>query len=278
MGQVNEVEQIQTVEVKEEVNKPKKQKKKAVTGKIFYKKVVVAIKADEESVTVECIRLKGDEKLSLGEQITVRGELRRRNGMLVFGNGCTFVKSDEQAMDAEVVTALNNLPEGEAYANGFCALTGVIEVIEKQRSELPQKITLYVGALTMFVAAVFFMLMSDLAFNNTSSRLIVAVLLSFGSAILFFLSASYSEKPKIMFLLKGIGVALAVGFVLYLHLFLAFDSYYLGKLDEFEKAGESGVDSLAKTQATVIVTLVLSYLAFVAQVANTVIVAVIKED
>ena len=268
-------EELQVADVKAE--KPKKQKK-AVTGRIFYKKVTVEIQANGESVTVDCIRLKGDAKLELGKQITVRGELRKRNGVLEFSNGCTFVKGNEQEVGSEVVAALKNLQEGEVFANGFCALTGTVTVIEKMPNELPHNVTLYIGALTMFVAAVFFMLMSDLSFNNTSSRLIVATLLSFGSAILFFLSASFNERPTIMYLFKGLGLALAIGFVVYLHLFQAFDSYYLGKLDEFQKAGIAGKSGLAKTQATVIVTLILSYIALVAQVANTVLVAVIKED
>lgn len=271
-------EEMQAAEVKtQKPQKPKKQKK-AVTGKIFYKKVTVEIQADGESVTVDCIRLKGDVKLEVDKPITVRGELRNRNGALEFSNGCTFIKGNEQAPDAETVAALKNLPEGEVFANGFCALTGTVTAIEKMPNELPQKLTLYIGALTVFVAAVFFMLMADLSFNNTSSRLIIATLLSFGSAILFFLSASFNERPKLRYLFKGLGLALALGFVVYLHLFQAFDSYYLGKLDEFRKAGVSGESSLAKTQATVIVTLILSYIGLVAQVANTVIEAVVKEN
>ena len=257
--------------------KPTKQKK-AVAGKIFYKKVTVEIQAGDQSVTVECIRLKGDEKLEVGKQVTVRGELKRRNDVLEFGKGCTFVRSNGQQVEADVLTALKNLPEGEVFANGFCALTGTVTVIEKMPNELPQKLTLFVGSLTMLVAALFFMLMADLSFNNTSSSLIIATVLSFGGAILFFLSANYDEKPKVMYLLKALGILLSVGFILYLHLFMNFNAYYLGKLDEFTKKGVSGVADLAKSKATMIVTLILSYVAIVAQAANTVLVATFKEE
>ena len=273
---MEEVKQdLQVTDAKSE--KPKKQNK-AVTGKVFYKKVTVEVQADGESVTLECIRLKGDEKLEVGKRITVRGELRKRSEVLEFGNGCTYVTGNEQEVGSDVVAALKNLQEGEVFANGFCALTGTVAVIEKMPNELPQKLSLYIGALTMFFAAVFFMLMADLSFNNTSSSLIVATLLSFGSAILFFLSANYGEKLKIMYSLKAVGVLLALGFIVYIHWFMNFDAYYLGKLDEFVKKGASGVADLAKTKATVIVTLILSYVSLVAQVANTVLVAVIKDE
>lgn len=266
--------ELQEVDVKAE--KPKKQKN-AVTGKIFYKKVTVEVKANGESVMLDCIRLKGDEKLEVGKKITVRGELRKRNGVLEFGNGCTFVKGNEQEVEADVVTALKNLSEGEVFANGFCALMGTVTVIEKMPNELPQKISLYVGALTMFVAAVFYMLMADLSFNNTADRLIVAVLLSFGSAILFFLSANFHEKPKIMFLFKGIGLALAIGFIVYLHLFQN-SEYYLGVLDKLRKAGLAKAKELVMSQATIVVALIFGYISLVAQCVNTVLVAVVKEN
>ena len=277
---MEEVKTVEEVQVTEEAQKPKKEKKKknAVTGRIFFKQVTLTIKDGEQAVDIQCIRLKGDEKMGMGDEITVRGELRNRNGVLEFGNGCTFVKTAEhQEVDSKVVADLQNLPEGEAYANGFCALTGVVTNIVKMPNETPQKTTYYIGALTMFVAAVFYLLMSDLAFNNTADNLIIATLLSFGSAILFFLSANFGEKPIVMYLLKGLGIALGIGFVVYLHLFQGTE-YYLGKLDEFDRAGPNGVSSLVKTQITMIVTLVLSYISVVAQVANTVLVAVIKED
>ncbi|MCH5153099.1 MAG: hypothetical protein J1F68_03995 [Clostridiales bacterium] len=276
---MEEVKQVEEVQVTEEAQKPKKEKKKAVTGKVFFKKVTITVKDKDKSLDIQCIRLKGDEKLEMGEEITVRGELRNRAGVLEFGNGCTFIKvAEHKEVDPEVVSALQNLPEGEAYANGFCAMTGVVTDIVKMPNETPQKLTLFIGALTMFVAAVFYLLMADLAFNNTASRLIVSVLLSFGSAILFFLSANFNEKPAIMYLFKALGIALGIGFVVYIHLFQTMDTYYLGKLDEFRKAGVAKAKELAMSEATMIVTLVLSYVSVVAQVANTVLVAVIKED
>ena len=110
--------------------------------KIIYKKVTLLVGSNDDSVSIHCIRLKGDEKLETGEQITVRGELKRRDSKLEFGNGCSFVKDAEgQAADQSVVDALRDLPEGAFYVEGFCALTGVVSVIEKVQNDAPQKTT-----------------------------------------------------------------------------------------------------------------------------------------
>lgn len=258
--------------------------------KIIYKKVTIAIENNDDSVTIQCIRLKGDEKLEIGEQVTVRGELKRRDSRLEFGNGCEFVKvADAPDTDVAVLSALRDLPEGEFYADGFCALTGRVTVIEKIPNNAPQRITYLIGALAMFFAGVFYMFMSDLAFNSNSFDLIVAVLLSFGGAILFFLSATFSEKPTVMWVFKGVGIALSVLFVVYVHTYQAGFSFgkladpekilnYPEMLEVFRKRGVSGEADLIKSQMTIIVALVFSYIAIVAQAANTALEAVFKEE
>ena len=281
MEEVKIAEEVQVVEA-EETKKPKKEKKEkkknAVTGKVFYKQVTVAIGNDEDNVVVQCIRLKGDEKLEKGDDIIVRGELRKRTDVLEFGNGCTFIKDENHTeTDSEVVSTLKNLAENELYADGFCALTGKVTAIEKIPNETPQKTTYFIGSIAMFIVGVLYLLMADLTFKNTADRLIIAVLLSFGSAILFFLSSNFNEKPKIMYLFKGLGVALAIGFVVYIHIFSG-SEFYLGVLDKFRKAGISGESDLIASQATIVVTLILGYVSIVGQCANTVLEAVIKQN
>lgn len=246
--------------------------------KIIYKRVTIALEHNDDSVSIQCIRLKGDEKLEMGAKVTVRGELKRRDSKLEFGNGCEFVKAtDESAIDESVISALRDLPEGELYAGGFCALTGTVTVIEKVPNDAPQKITYLIGALAMFFAGVFYMLMSDLTFNNTADRMIISVLLSFGSAILFFLSANYSEKPIVMWVFKGLGIALGIGFVVYIHLFQQSETF-ANILETFRKKGIAGEGDLVKSQLTMIVTIVFTYISIVGQAANTALVAIFKEE
>lgn len=246
--------------------------------KVIYKKVTIAIVENDDKVLIQCIHLKGDEKLETGDTVTVRGELRRRNDVLEFSNGCTFIKAEEAAAEQTgVVDNLRNMAEGQLYADGFTALTGSVTVIEKVPNDKPQKITHYVGALTMFVVGVLYMLLSDLTFNNTADRLIISTLLSFGSAIVFFLSANYADRRILTFILKVLGILLGIGFVVYIHYFQNTE-YFLGVLEDFRKKGISGQSDLVTSQLTIILTLVLGYISLAGMIANTVLVAVIKED
>lgn len=257
-----------------------KKKAKATNKKVIYKKVVIVVEDHAANLAVQCVRIKGDFELSVGDQITVSGELKKNKGMLEFGTGCTYVKvaDDRPKMSEEAVDTLKYLQEGDVYQHGMSAVSGRVETVEKVKSDAPQKISHYVGALTMFVAAVFYMLMSDLTFNNTADRLIIAVLLSFGSAILFFLSSNLNEKPVLMFLFKEIAKFLAVGFVVYIHFFMKSQYYLVDVIEKMEKAGLSKVKELVMTRATMVISLVLGYVSIVAQSANTILVATLKED
>lgn len=157
------------------------------------------------------------------------------------------------------------------------------------KKALIKNITFYIGAIAMFVLGVFYMLASDLAFNNNAYDLIVAVLLAFGSAILFFFSLNFNEKPVAMYILKALGVVLAIGFVVYVHFYQTGFSLghlaapdevpnYPSILDTLQRAGKAKETELAASKATIIVALVLGYLSIAAQCLNTVFVAVLKED
>ena len=179
--------------------------------------------------------------------------------------------------EAEVLQVLRELNDGDKYGKDNVKLSGEVTAIEKAPSELPQKLTLFTGVLAMFIAGVAYLFMSDLSFKNTAEWLIIATLLSLGGAILFILSANYGEKPIAMYLLKGFGLLLSVGFVLYIHLFMAMNEYYLSQLDAFIKKGIAGEKSLFLSLLTMGLTLALSYVAIVGQVANIVVTAVIKD-
>jgi len=142
---------------------------------------------------------------------------------------------------------------------------------------LSKTITFYVGVLVMFLGGIFFMLISDLTFNNNAGNLIIAVLLCFGSAIVFFFSNNFNEKPVIMYVMKGIGLALAVGLIIYYHLFRG-SEFYLAAIEKLRRYGVSKQSEYNAAKASVIVALVFSYIAAAAQAANIVLTAVLKED
>lgn len=247
-------------------------------AKTLYKNIVISIANGEDNLAVHCLRLNVDQKLAVGDRITVIGELRNHNGAIEFERGCTYEKpAAESVTTSKVFGGLKALQADENASHGPYAVTGEIQAVEKEPSKLPQNITFIIGALVMFAVGLFYMFMSDLTFKNPSSMLIVSVLLSFGSAILFFLSTSFNEKPKMVLIFKLVAIALAIGFVVYIHVFQT-SEYYLNMLEKFKKAGLAGARDLALSQMTMVVTLVLGYVSIVGQVANTVLVAVIKED
>ena len=88
------------------------------------------------------------------------------------------------------------------------------KVLDKTRS-----ISFIVGATLLAVVGIVFLVLSDLGLKNKAVWLLVSVLLSFGSSIVCFFSETVKDKPKLVYLLKGIALALAIGFIVYLYLF-----------------------------------------------------------
>lgn len=142
---------------------------------------------------------------------------------------------------------------------------------------LSKIITFIAGVLTMFVGGIIFIIMSDLTFKNNSGNLIIVVLLCFGSAIAFFFSNNFAEKPIVMYVLKGIGLALAIGSVIYFHLF-SVSEFYLAEVERLRRYGAEKASEYAGALASVPVALVFCYLAVVTQASNIVLTAVLKDD
>lgn len=142
---------------------------------------------------------------------------------------------------------------------------------------LSKTITFYVGVLLMFLGGIFFIIISDLTFKNNAGNLIVAVLLCFGSAIVFFFSNNFVEKPVVMYVMKGIGLALAVGLIIYYHLFQG-SEFYVAAIEKLRQYGVSKAADYNAAKASIPVVLAFSYVSMAAQAANIVLTAVFKDD
>lgn len=140
-----------------------------------------------------------------------------------------------------------------------------------------KNITFLIGVLTMFVGGLIFMVMSDITFHNNSGNLIVSVLLCFGSAIIFFFANNFNEKPAIMYLMKGIGLALAIGLVVYYHWFKG-SEYYFNELETLRKAGLVKANQYAGAKASIVIAMVFAYVATAVLAANIVLTATLKDD
>lgn len=140
-----------------------------------------------------------------------------------------------------------------------------------------KNITFLIGVLTMFVGGLIFIVMSDLTFKNNSGNLIITVLLCFGSAIIFFFANNFIEKPVIMYVMKGIGLALAIGLIVYYHWFST-SEYYIAAVEKLRKAGLAKKKEYASAKASIVIALVFSYIGMAVQAANTVLMVVLKDD
>lgn len=132
---------------------------------------------------------------------------------------------------------------------------------------LIKRITYTVGMLSMFVGSVCYMLMSDLGYGNESTWLIIATLLSMGSAICQFFSSNMKDRPIRQIILRSVAVALGIGYVLFLHLFTTTEFYQ-----------NIMYDDVPFRNACTIVSLIFAYIGIVGQIANLVLIATIKEE
>lgn len=132
---------------------------------------------------------------------------------------------------------------------------------------LAKKISYSVGTLAMFVGSIFYMIMSDLGFGNESSWLIIATLLSMGSAVCQFFSSNMKDRPTVQIVLRSVAIALGIGYIVFLHLFTVTDFY---KAVVFNR--------VAVRNACTIISLIFAYVATLSQIANLVLIATIKDE
>ena len=81
---------------------------------------------------------------------------------------------------------------------------------------LIKNITFYIGVGVVFLAGLLYILLADIVINTQSLWLMIAILLSFGSAICAMVADNFKEKHKVMYTLKGVAIGLAVTFIVFL--------------------------------------------------------------
>lgn len=95
--------------------------------------------------------------------------------------------------------------------------------------DLLNKIIYLVGTIGVFVSGLIFNVCSDLILKTASTWLFGSIVIAFGSGVCAILSDNFREKVKVSLSLKGVAIFLALGFVVFLVLYLmlvifAFDS------------------------------------------------------
>ena len=77
-------------------------------------------------------------------------------------------------------------------------------------NKISKQITYYVGGFAIILSGLLYLVMTDLAFGNTSIWLLSVAVCDFGSGICMLLSANFKEKIVPYYILKGISVLLGV--------------------------------------------------------------------
>lgn len=146
-------------------------------------------------------------------------------------------------------------------------------------------VAFFVGGALILLAGLLYVLIADLYLKVRSSWLMIALIFSLASCILFFLSAKFKETPRLCILFKSIGIALCVLFIAFMFIYL--DSALKSKIEENSKEFENNLFALetifgkkmrTNTYITAIVPTVVGVLALIAQVLNLVLGVLTKNE
>ena len=89
--------------------------------------------------------------------------------------------------------------------------------------KLIKNLSFSIGGVSILVTGLIFVLITDLylkGLDKPSLYLLLSIILAFTGSICFLLSDNFKDKIKLLYILKGIGVAFSIGFVVFLLVFL----------------------------------------------------------
>lgn len=154
---------------------------------------------------------------------------------------------------------------------------------------LIKNITFAIGGLLIAAAVLIFALVGDLSLKIGSAYLIILIVTGLGSAICFLLSSRFRDEPKKILLLKLIGIALAVLFIV-AFFFLFYLTTLADASDVYDETSSVAkalnfftlqyVSNTYRTDNIVIFSIFLaaSAIGLICQVANVVLCAVWKDE
>ena len=90
---------------------------------------------------------------------------------------------------------------------------------------LVRNLSFFIGGILIMVTGLVYVLTTDLYLGNSSKYLLLGILLAFAGSICFILSNSYKNKPTVFYILKGVGVVMSIGFIIFLFVFMGTDLY-----------------------------------------------------
>ena len=86
-------------------------------------------------------------------------------------------------------------------------------------------LSFFIGGITVMVTGLIYVLLTDLYLGNSSNYLLLGIVLAFAGSICFILANNFKNKKVVFFILKGIGIAMSIGFVIFLFTYTKTDLY-----------------------------------------------------
>ena len=128
-----------------------------------------------------------------------------------------------------------------------------------------------------------YVLITDLYLSNSSVYLLLGIILALSGSICFILADNFKEKLKVFYILKGIGIFMSVGFIIFLFLFMKTELFaqkaylklfkdYEGKTIWFLSSNFQSQNNVQKIQCNIkpiyVINIVLAVTAVLIQSAN----------
>ena len=88
------------------------------------------------------------------------------------------------------------------------------------KKSLLKNLSFFIGGITLLVTGLMYVLITDLYLSNSSVYLLLGIILALSGSICFILSESFRDKIKVFYILKGIGIFMSIGFIVFLFLFM----------------------------------------------------------
>lgn len=149
---------------------------------------------------------------------------------------------------------------------------------------LIKNISMIVGIAVVAFFGLFFILFGDLYLSATSPVLFLGILFPLLSVVFFILSESFKHKPVLFYLFKGIAIAAAIGFVVYIFHFMTTAGEYAVKenkgFESFLKnnPGKTSENFISTTKRVCVLIGVFSIIGVIGQAVNVVMNEIIGLD
>lgn len=90
---------------------------------------------------------------------------------------------------------------------------------------LIKNLSFFIGGITIMVTGLVYVLITDIYLGNTSIYLLSGILFAFSGSICFLLANSFKHKIKVFYILKGIGIVMSIGFIIFLFAYTKTELY-----------------------------------------------------